>query len=130
SKTLTIVTGRLEEPLVQKTDAEPKEQENNSDNLSVQGLTLVDIDDALRERFQIDPKVKGAVLLKVASDSHAAEKGLRPGDVISEVEQRETKGAAEVVKAIDDAAGDGMKLVLLLVTSRAGIRYVVIDLTP
>ena len=130
SKTLTIVTGRLEEPLVQKTDAAPKEQENNNDNLSVQGLTLADIDDALRERFQIDPKVKGAVLLKVASDSHAAEKGLRPGDVISEVEQRETKGAAEVVKAINDAAGDGMKKVLLLVTSRAGIRYVVIDLMP
>ncbi|MEC7266835.1 MAG: hypothetical protein VXV74_05380 [Pseudomonadota bacterium] len=75
-------------------------------------------------------KVKGAVLLKVASDSHAAEKGLRPGDVISEVEQRETKGAAEVIKAINDAAGDGMKKVLLLVTSRAGIRYVVIDLMP
>ena len=78
SKTLTIVTGRLEEPLVQKTDAEPKEQENNSDNLSVQGLTLADIDDALRERFQIDPKVKGAVLLKVASDSHAAERACGP----------------------------------------------------
>ena len=46
------------------------------------------------------------------------------------MEQRETKGAAEVVKAINDAAGDGMKKVLLLVTSRAGIRYVVIDLTP
>ena len=130
SKTLTIVTGRLEEPLAQKIDAEPEEQENKSDNLRVQGLTLADIDDALRERFQLDPKVKGAVLLKVASDSNAAEKGLRPGDVISEVEQRETKGAAEVVKAINDAAGDGMKKALLLVTSRAGIRYVVIDLMP
>ena len=130
SKTLTIVTGRLEEPLAQKIDAEPEEQENKSDNLRVQGLTLADIDDALRERFQLDPKVKGAVLLKVASDSNAAEKGLRPGDVISEVEQRETKGAAEVVKAINDAAADGMKKALLLVTSRAGIRYVVIDLTP
>ena len=68
--------------------------------------------------------------LKLATYSHGAEKGLRPGDVISEVEQRETKGAAEVVKAINDAAGDGMKKALLLVTSRAGIRYVVIDLTP
>ena len=64
SKTLTIVTGRLEEPLVQKTEAEPKEQENTSDNLSVQGMTLADIDDALRERFQIDPKVKGACCSK------------------------------------------------------------------
>ena len=130
SKTLTIVTGRLEEPLVQKTEAEPKEQENTSDNLSVQGMTLADIDDALRERFQIDPKVKGAVLLKVASDSHAAENGLRSGDVISEVEQLETKSAEEVVKAIDSAASEGMKKVLLLVTSRSGIRYVVIELTP
>ena len=130
SKTLTIVTGRLEEPLVQKTEAEPKEQENTSDNLSVQGMTLADIDDVLRERFQIDPKVKGAVLLKVASDSHSAEKGLRPGDVISEVEQLETKSAEEVVKAIDSAASEGMKKVLLLVTSRSGIRYVVIELTP
>ena len=93
-------------------------------------MTLADIDDALRERFQIDPKVKGAVLLKVASDSHAAEKGLRPGDVISEVEQLETKSAEEVVKAIDSAASEGMKKVLLLVTSRSGIRYVVIELTP
>jgi serine protease Do len=130
SKTLTIVTGRLEEPLVQKTEAEPEEPENTSDNPMVQGLTLADIDEVLRERFQIDPKVKGAVLLKVASDSHSAEKGLRPGDVISEVEQSETENAEEVVAAINDAAGEGMKKVLLLVTSRAGIRYVVIDLTP
>jgi membrane-associated protease RseP (regulator of RpoE activity) len=55
---------------------------------------------------------------------------LRPGDIISEVEQSETENAEEVVAAINDAAGEGMKKVLLLVTSRAGIRYVVIDLTP
>ena len=101
------------------------------EELEVAGLeSLLGAPVNVSKRFQIDPKVKGAVLLKVASDSHAAEKGLRPGDVISEVEQRETKGAAEVIKAINDAAGDGMKKVLLLVTSRAGIRYVVIDLTP
>ena len=130
SKVLTIVTGRLEEPLAQKTETGLKEPENIGDNPMVQGLTLTDIDDELRERFQIDPKVKGAVLLKVASDSHAAEKGLRPGDVISEVEQGETESAEEVVAAINAAAEEGMKKVLLLVTSRSGIRYVVIDLTP
>ena len=70
------------------------------------------------------------MLLKVASDSHAAEKGLRPGDVISEVEQRETKSAAEVAEAINEAVSADMDKVLLLVTSRAGIRYVVINLKP
>ena len=130
SKTLTIVTGRLEEPLAEKTDTKPEKQTTSKDNVTVQGLTLGDIDDTVRERFQIDPKVKGAVLLKVASDSHAAEKGLRPGDVISEVEQAKTNSAAEVAKAIKRARDDGMEKVLLLVTSRAGIRYVVIKLTP
>ena len=130
SKTLTIVTGRLEEPLAEKTDTKPEKQTTSKDNVTVQGLTLGDIDDTVRERFQIDPKVKGAVLLKVASDSHAAEKGLRPGDVISEVEQAKTNSAAEVAKAFKRARDDGMEKVLLLVTSRAGIRYVVIKLTP
>jgi serine protease Do len=53
---------------------------------SLDGLTLEDLNPALRHRFQVPPSVKSAVVVTdVDSGSPAAESGLRPGDVVLEV---------------------------------------------
>ena len=55
------------------------------------GLELAKITPELRERFQLEEATEGVVITEVKTGSSSAEKGLRPGDVIVEVDQEEVK---------------------------------------
>ena len=63
---------------------------------------------------------EGVVIADVDPDSRAAEKGLRPGDVILEVAGEKVKTPADFGKAIAKARKKGRKAVLLLVRARNG----------
>ena len=63
---------------------------------------------------------EGVVVADIDPDSRAAEKGLRPGDVILEVAGEKVKTPAAFGKAISRARKMGRKAVLLLVRSRNG----------
>ena len=63
---------------------------------------------------------EGVVIADVDPDSKAAEKGLRPGDVILEVAGEKVKSPADFGKAIANARKKGRKAVLLLVRARNG----------
>ncbi|MEO1067038.1 MAG: Do family serine endopeptidase [Pseudomonadota bacterium] len=66
----------------------------------------------------------GVVVTNVLPDSPLAEKGIRVGDVISEIAGTSVKGPGAAKKAIDAAKKDGKKAVLLRVEGRAGTRFV------
>jgi serine protease Do len=51
----------------------------------------------------------------VANGSDAADKGLRPGDVIERVGSAATRSPAELARAVDAARHGGRKEVLVLV---------------
>jgi len=88
------------------------------------GLTVAELDDALREQFEIDEDSKGVVVTEVAADGPAAEKGVRPGDVIVEVSQQEVTSPADVAARIEEARDSGRRSVLLLIEGQAGLRFV------
>jgi len=86
------------------------------------GITVDDLNAEVRQQFNIPGKVKGAVVTDVEPDSPAAEAGLRPGDVILEINKKPVKNAEDAV-----AASDGLKEdALLRVWSRGGSRFVVL----
>ncbi len=58
------------------------------------------------------------------NDSPAAEKGLKPGDVIVEVAQQEVKTPNQVTAKIDEARKSGRKSILLLVDRAGDLRFV------
>ena len=65
----------------------------------------------------------------VENGSPAAEKGLRPGDVIEEVNQQAVEKPADVSAAIDALKKQGRKSALLLVGNGAGdVRFVALSL--
>ena len=75
--------------------------------------------------FQIKDNVKGVVVASVEANSPAADKGLRAGDVIQEVNQVTVTDPAEVRTAIDSAKKAGKKSALLLVANAEGdVRFV------
>jgi len=88
------------------------------------GMSLANLTPELRERFSLNEDAAGVVVLDVASDSAASEKGMRAGDIIVEVAQEEVKNAAEITSKIDEAKKAGRKSVLLLVDRQGDLRFV------
>jgi serine protease Do len=68
----------------------------------------------------------GVVVSDLSADSDAAEKGIRPGDVIAEVNQTKVSSAAEIRDQIAQARDAGRKSVLLMVQGDTGSRFVAV----
>jgi serine protease Do len=92
------------------------------------GLTLAELDDKLRERFELAGEDQGVVVTEVKADSVSAGKGLNPGDLIVEVEQGEVLSPGDVAARIEDARKAGRKSVLFLVEGQAGLQFVAIPI--
>lgn len=92
------------------------------------GLTLSELDETLRERFSLAAEDQGVVVTEVNADGVSAEKGLRAGDLIVEVEQGEVATPADVAARVDEARKAGRKSVLLLVQGQGGLQFVAIPI--
>lgn len=92
------------------------------------GLTLAKLDDRTRSRYGLGDNLQGVVIADVDSESDAAEKGLRPGDLISSVNQQSVKTPDDIAQAIERAEQTQRKAVLLLVERQGEQRFVAVDL--
>ncbi len=92
------------------------------------GLELATITPELRERFELEESTEGVVITEVKTGSSSAEKGLRPGDVIVEVDQEEVKSPSEVADWVEKAKDDGYRVVTLLVFSEGDFKWVAVRL--
>lgn len=95
-------------------------------DLSDLGLTVAGITDQLVQQFKLKEDAKGVVVTDVSDGSDAAEKQLRPGDIIVEVNQTEVSTPEAVLKRVEEAREDGRKSVLLLVDQGGELRFVAI----
>lgn len=104
---------------------EPKpEMRADDEAIKSLGLTLSTITPPLTDKYELKTDQRGVLVTDVLGDSSAAEKGVRPGDVIVEVGQQEVQSPKDVAARVDQARKDGKKSVLLLVESREGLRFV------
>ena len=90
------------------------------------GLTLSSITTASRTDFNLSEDIRGVLVTDVAADSPAAEKGLRPGDVILEVSQEEVLSPAQVAAKVTEAEQADRRSVLLLVNRDGELRFVAV----
>jgi serine protease Do len=97
---------------------------NSQDSDTLQGVAVSDLDSQAKQQFNIPEHVKGAVVTEVAPDSAAAEAGLKPGDVILEINHHAVKNADDAVKLTEHAKS---KQTLLHVWSGQGSHYMVVD---
>ncbi len=87
------------------------------------GVTVDDLDARTRRQFNIPNSVDGALVTQVDPTSSAAAAGLRPGDVIVEIDRKPVANADEAVRR---SKGIERDTVLLRVWSQSGSRYVVV----
>jgi serine protease Do len=133
---LKVTLGRLEEAekkgLLSKKGR--KEEKKKAAPETVLGMTLAALDDTVRKEKSIPSSVKsGLVVLKVAPESQAAEKGLMPGDVIAEAGGRVLKSVADLQAALRRMRTMGRKAIPLLVLRKANNyepQFVALKLKP
>lgn len=92
------------------------------------GLSLASIAPDLRQQFDLPEAARGVVVVQVENGSDAADKGLRPGDVIVEMNQKEVTNPTDVTKQVDAAIKASRKSVLLLVENEGGLRFIALKL--
>jgi serine protease Do len=92
------------------------------------GLTLVPLTPELRAQLEVGEDADGVVILGVIADSTAAEKGLRPGDVIVEVDQERVRTPGDVADQIGLAMSDGFRVVTLLLLREGDFQWVALRL--
>ncbi|MEM9725259.1 MAG: Do family serine endopeptidase, partial [Pseudomonadota bacterium] len=91
------------------------------------GLAFGEIDDAARERYSIGDETEGVLIASVDEASAAYEKGLRPGDVLLEVQQNAVTTPDDAIDRIEDARELDRSAVLLMVARGANRRFVAIE---
>jgi len=129
--TKTVTLGRLEdgEKQTEVASNEDEAQQQNAVQKAL-GMEFSGLTDEARKTFKIKDSVKGVIVTSVDPGSPAAERGLRPGDVIEEVNHQAVGKPADVAKAIEDAKKEGNKKpALLLVSNGEGVaRFVAVPL--
>jgi len=128
TQTMLVTLGRLEEALLASASGDDVPLQQEAPQFEIQGLLLGQLTGEARSRFMIEDETDGVVILEVSELSQAAEKGLRPGDVIVEVSQNPVHVPKDVVDRIEAARDAGRRSILLLVRSGGSGRFVALAL--
>jgi serine protease Do len=94
------------------------------DNESLEGVTVDDLDTRMRSQFRVPRTVEGALVTDVDPDSKSYEAGLRPGDVILEIDHKPVRDSKEAVSLSEKAKGPDT---LLRIWSRGNSRYLTVE---
>jgi serine protease Do len=127
--TLQVKVGELTEEAEQKTLASVEAQPSPSATIDLLGLKLSPITDELRAKYQIPGDAEGVVVVEVAENGPAAEKDLRPGDVIAEVDQKAVTSSQDVSQRVKAAQDNGYRVVTLLVNRGGEFQWIALKIT-
>ncbi len=118
SRTLEVVLGELESDRIAMgqgaTPVIPKDQE------LIEGVIVKNLDDKTRESLELDASIEGILVESVKDNVAAARAGLRPGSVITMVDQVDVSSSEGAYEVVEKFEGD----VLLLQTYEAGRRNI------
>jgi len=129
---LQAKVGELEETEQQAAAPAPEKEKSTAPTQAQKvdslGLSLAPISQELRDQYEIGAEVKGVVVTATQDGGGAAEKGIKPGDVIVEVGQEEVTTPGQVASMVDKAKQAGRKSVLLLVERAGDLRFVAVHI--
>lgn len=126
TQTLKVVLGRRED--AERVQIVPASAKPDVTEEQAMGLRLTALTDEIRQSLNLDENIKGVAVVTVNETSEAFTKGLRSGDVITEVAQKPVTSPVAVTKAFKEAREAGRKSVLLLVRRGSDPRFVALSL--
>lgn len=129
-KTVTVDLGQLEKAEEEALGDAPTKKKGDAvtsakaEEIKSLGLSLAVIDKRARDTYGIAETLKGLVVTDVTRGSPAAEKGIIPGDVITEVDQQEVTSVADVTARVEAAQKAGREAVLFFLARKEERRFV------
>ena len=103
--------------------------EQKTTEISGLGIKLAPISQEMKDKFSLGTDQKGVVITEVSPNSPAAERGLKAGDVIVEVQQGEVTSPADVQQKVDSVRKESRKSVLMLIQRQDGLQWVPLTLS-
>ncbi|WP_459853976.1 DegQ family serine endoprotease [Dongia sp. agr-C8] len=103
----------------------PEDEDSKIESL---GIDLATLDQKGRDKYGLGGDAEGVLVTDVAQDGPAAEKDLRPGDVIVEVDQKAVKSPGDVRDRVKAAQDNGYRVVTLLVNRKGDFQWVAVKI--
>jgi serine protease Do len=131
-KTVTATLAELPKEYLVTDERGSSREHGQTGTDALDGVEVADLDARVRRQIDIPRNVQGALVSNVSQDSNAAEAGLRPGDVILEIDHHSVHSSDEAVQLAEKAKGEQ---ILVRVWSRpmgrgpGGTRFLVVDNT-
>ena len=119
-KTLDVTVKQL--PDTQQLAENNSESDNDTGTLN--GVGVSDVDQQARQEYNLPRHLDGAVVTQVDPASAAAQAGLKPGDVIEEINHHSVKDADDAVRLTESAKS---KRTLVRVWDKGHSHYIVVD---
>jgi serine protease Do len=126
--TMNVTVGELPDDQKVASAAPNKPAPAQPMELSGLGMKLAPITPDSRDKYQLGQDQKGVVITDVVAGTPAADKGLKAGDVIVEVQQEEVNSPADVQARVERVRKSNRKSVLMLVQSSDGLHWVPLSL--
>ena len=120
--TLNVLIDELKEDQIASKKTENKKKIVEEGEVKELGIKLVNLSDEIRIRQNIPEDIYGLLVLKVEQNSEAERKGIRPGDIIQEINQVPVNKISEL-KAVVKKSSD-KKGILLLVNRQGNIIFI------
>jgi serine protease Do len=97
-KDFKVTLAMLPDDLATASDNGSPETTPDLDSEALGGVEVADLDSQARREYEIPQRIRGALVAKVDPDSKAGEAGLRPGEVIMEINRRPVRNADDAVE--------------------------------
>ncbi|MEO1549129.1 MAG: DegQ family serine endoprotease [Pseudomonadota bacterium] len=124
TETLKVTLGRRETAEIVNAAAEAPVE---TSEMALLGMTLSRLSPETRAEYNVPDGEDGVIVLDVDEDSEAFEKGLRAGDLITEIGQQAVLTPGEIKARFDAAVEAGRKSILLLVRREGSPRFVALS---
>jgi len=132
--TLNTTVGEMPEDPAEKLarakgdNQKPAQPREGSQLVPGTGLTVATLTPPLRERFGLSEESNGVVVTEIKGDSAAAEKGLRPGDLIIEADHKPLRAPQDLIRAVEDGRRANQRSLLLRVENPQQLRYIALPI--
>ena len=120
--TINVLIDELKEDQTASNDKKSKKKVVQEGEVKELGIKLVNLNEDIRIRQNIPDDIYGLLVLDVSQNSEAERKGIRPGDIIQEVNQVPVNKVSELKEIIKKASNK--KGVLLLVNRQGNIIFI------
>ncbi|PPR31530.1 MAG: Periplasmic pH-dependent serine endoprotease DegQ [Alphaproteobacteria bacterium MarineAlpha9_Bin2] len=132
SKRLKVVVGEMEETADRNLTLESDQDKLNNFGEPIKiaelGLTLSNLTNDLRNKFNIPENLKGVLIVDVENGSDADFKGILPGDIIMEIAQNKVYNISDVKMRVLDEIKASRNFVLLLVNRKGNLSFIALKL--